>query len=582
MDDNLNLGNFKNDCQCMLLNLLNKHAGNKTIVWDDKLIGPFEFVASTSVLKKHNVVQMYRLSTVKFHIQMSDCDHVIFLIRKEYPTLRLISDILIQSDASFLRKTSLIFVPRNCESSIMFLKSRKVPIDQLYKVDELPVNLFVLDTDLMSMENGNAFRQINLDKDYSCVKDAIDSIEKIEQLYGTIAKISGQGECAEIILKQIKKKRRMTDTSSTNPSLKIPSSIPPVVPKIHHLLLLDRNIDLLTPLLTQLTYEGILDEVFGITHGCVVLPDKKTSRLNSNEELFAKLRDIHINAVAQTLKQTARKLQAEFDDSQSKVKTVHEMRKVVQRIPYLKKAKESHANHLKIAEYISKRTSENDFIYGLRIEHEFLQEGRIGRVMPEIDLKLMRQENPIHLLRLICAHSLSSNGLKQKVSEHYKRELIQNAGYEYMSILDDLKAVNVFIDQERDGDLFSQIRDKYNLVTENVEEINPNHPSYVYGGYLPFTIYLAKLLARSSSPRLPEPAFNYVDTHVFNPANQSHEEQRTVLVYFIGGCTFSEISALRFLSQQEENNCDFLIATTNICNGNTFMQSFMTSILDVD
>lgn len=40
-----------------------------------------------------------------------------------------------------------------------------------------------------------------------------------------------------------------------------------ILPVFDSLLLLDRNIDLLTPLATQLTYEGLIDEVYGITNG---------------------------------------------------------------------------------------------------------------------------------------------------------------------------------------------------------------------------------------------------------------------------------------------------------------------------
>ena len=32
------------------------------------------------------------------------------------------------------------------------------------------------------------------------------------------------------------------------------------------------------------------------------------------------------------------------------------------------------------------------------------------------------------------------------------------------------------------------------------------------------------------------------------------DRPRVVLVVFVGGCTFAEISALRFLSQQEDSN----------------------------
>ena len=37
-----------------------------------------------------------------------------------------------------------------------------------------------------------------------------------------------------------------------------------VSPQIDTLLLVDRSVDLLTPLFTQLTYEGLIDELYGI------------------------------------------------------------------------------------------------------------------------------------------------------------------------------------------------------------------------------------------------------------------------------------------------------------------------------
>ena len=42
---------------------------------------------------------------------------------------------------------------------------------------------------------------------------------------------------------------------------------PTTVPAIDTLILLDRTVDLVTPLSTQLTYEGLIDEIYGI-HCC--------------------------------------------------------------------------------------------------------------------------------------------------------------------------------------------------------------------------------------------------------------------------------------------------------------------------
>ena len=39
-----------------------------------------------------------------------------------------------------------------------------------------------------------------------------------------------------------------------------------ITPQIDNLLILDRTVDLLSPLLSQLTYEGLIDEIFGLSN----------------------------------------------------------------------------------------------------------------------------------------------------------------------------------------------------------------------------------------------------------------------------------------------------------------------------
>lgn len=65
----------------------------------------------------------------------------------------------------------------------------------------------------------------------------------------------------------------------------------------------------------------------------------------------------------------------------------------------------------------------------------------------------------------------------------------------------------------------------------------------------------------------------------YNVKNNKKDRQ-TTLVLFIGGCTFAEISALRFLSEQEDSNVDYLVATTSIINGDKFIKGLMTDVVD--
>lgn len=48
----------------------------------------------------------------------------------------------------------------------------------------------------------------------------------------------------------------------------------------------------------------------------------------------------------------------------------------------------------------------------------------------------------------------------------------------------------------------------------------------------------------------------------------SSEQFTTTVVFFLGGCTYTEISALRWMSKQTTGR-RFLVATTGIINGNS-------------
>jgi hypothetical protein len=48
-----------------------------------------------------------------------------------------------------------------------------------------------------------------------------------------------------------------------------------------------------------------------------------------------------------------------------------------------------------------------------------------------------------------------------------------------------------------------------------------------------------------------------------------------VLVFFLGGVTFAEISTLRFISNLPEVNRDIIIATTKLVTGSSLLQTLV-------
>ncbi len=53
------------------------------------------------------------------------------------------------------------------------------------------------------------------------------------------------------------------------------------------------------------------------------------------------------------------------------------------------------------------------------------------------------------------------------------------------------------------------------------------------------------------------------------------KKRRVIVVVFIGGVTFAEIAALRFLGSRPEVNCAFVTATTKLINGTSLLESIV-------
>lgn len=79
---------------------------------------------------------------------------------------------------------------------------------------------------------------------------------KLQSLFGIIPNIKGKGVNAQIVAELMLKLRRS----------EMGAQEPMIVPEIDTVILIDRMADLVTPVCTQLTYEGLIDEFYGINN----------------------------------------------------------------------------------------------------------------------------------------------------------------------------------------------------------------------------------------------------------------------------------------------------------------------------
>ncbi|XP_078360973.1 vacuolar protein sorting-associated protein 33A-like isoform X2 [Oculina patagonica] len=592
----VNVGLLRECARRELLQCLNKQPGSKALVWDDKLTGPFGLIAEYKLLKEHEVEVMFPLRPGR--LPPSQVHNVIFITRPKPSLMDIIADNVLSEEGRESKKKefTILFVPRKTMLCERKLAERNV---SFVNIDEYPLELIPLDSDVLSLEMDSSFKECYLENDYTSLFYVANSLMTLQTLYGTIPKIYTKGTMSKRVLDMMMRKKREAADSENQ-----------VSPQIDTLLLIDRNVDLLTPLFTQLTYEGLIDELYGIHHTTAKFPPERFPQteekgpgglqqqpqtgpkkvvLNSSDELFYDIRDLNFSAVGIHLSRRAKQISAAFEEHKS-AKTVGEMKQYVQRIPFMQRAKASLAIHTTVAEMVKEQTDPEEFRERIQVEQELAQGLDTDKINPYIEKCFGIKKPLITVLRLLCAQCLTNNGFKPKMLEFYCREILQTYGFEHAyRTLSPLESAGLLRTQTSRS--YNVLRKSLKLVVEDVQEQNPNDIAYVFSGYAPLTVRLAQFLARPQGWRgleevlrlLPGPAVEEIQR--LPPGLQKRPSTggessvdgppKVTLVYFIGGCTHAEISALRFLAQQENSPTDYLVATTKIINGKSLIESIM-------
>uniref|UniRef100_A0A3Q1MEL9 Vacuolar protein sorting-associated protein 33A n=1 Tax=Bos taurus TaxID=9913 RepID=A0A3Q1MEL9_BOVIN len=560
----VNLNVLREAVRRELREFLDKCAGSKAIVWDEYLTGPFGLIAQYSLLKEHEVEKMFTLKGSR--LPAADVKNIIFFVRPRLELMDIIAENVLSEDRRGpARDFHILFVPRRSLLCEQRLKDLGVLGSFIHR-EEYSLDLIPFDGDLLSMESEGAFKECYLESDQTSLYHAAKGLMTLQALYGTIPQIFGKGECArQVANMMIRMKREFTGSQNS------------IFPVFDNLLLLDRNVDLLSPLATQLTYEGLIDEIYGIQNSYVKLPPEKFApkkqgdggkdlpteakklQLNSAEELYAEIRDKNFNAVGSVLSKKAKVISAAFEERHN-AKTVGEIKQFVSQLPHMQAARGSLANHTSIAELIKDVTTSEDFFDKLTVEQEFMSGIDTDKVNSYIEDCIAQKHPLIKVLRLVCLQSVCNSGLKQKVLDYYKREILQTYGYEHILTLHNLEKAGLLKPQTGGRNNYPTIRKTLRLWMDDVNEQNPTDISYVYSGYAPLSVRLAQLLSRPGWRSIEEvlrilPGPHFEERQPLPTGLQKKRqpgENRVTLIFFLGGVTFAEIAALRFLSQLED------------------------------
>ncbi|KAJ2080759.1 Vacuolar protein-sorting-associated protein 33 [Coemansia sp. RSA 988] len=450
-----------------LIAILATVRGSKALVLDKELSGALSAVVDFDVLKEHGVEKIFLLEAGP--LNAGELKGVIYLVQPHVQKMKMIAEqIRAGSQGEAGREHSVQLVPRRTLLCERVLEEEGVLGDIVlgeYGMDAVP-----LEVDLVSLEQPGLFKQLYLDGDFSGIQYVARALMRLQSVYGMFPRILGKGDFAHVLAHSLTRMRHeLALSGAAGDGAAISSTFDSVV-------IIDRAVDLVTPLLTQLTYEGLVSEVYGIANGTVTLGGeggettsagrRKRVVLNSSDAVYGEIRDMNFGGVGSLLSQMTRQLQSTYE-SRHKAKTVQEIRSFVGRLGGLQAEHHSLKAHVSLAETILRRTQSDDFTALLDLEQTLVGGSDLNREqfafvdrlfaladplahVPGIDgeardTPLATAPNTLHkVLRVLCLYSLwRGPSFKQKTYDAWYDEVVAAFGHCHTITLNNLCRVGL-------------------------------------------------------------------------------------------------------------------------------------------
>jgi len=583
----INLTSIRDQSQKELITILKNIRGKKCLVIDPKLGGSLSLIVQTSLLKEHGV-ELRHLTAEPIQ---TECTKVVYLVRAQIDLMKFIcSHVHTDVSKGLQREYFVYFVPRRAVACEKILEEEK--IHHLMTIGEYPLYIVPLDEDVLSFELDLGFKECSVDGDMSSLWHIAKAIHKLEFAFGLIPNVRAKGKASVRVADILNRMQAEEPVNSSDMG----------VPEINTLILLDREVDMVTPMCSQLTYEGLLDEFLRVNNGAVELDSsvmgvqqegkKIKVPLNSSDKLFKEIRDLNFEVVVQVLRQKATSMKQDYTEMTTTTQSVSELKDFVKKLNSLPEM----TRHINLAQHLSTFTSKPSFLGRLDMEHTIVEAQSYDICFEYIEEMIHKQEPLVSVLRLLILFSVTNAGLPKKNFDYLRRELLHSYGFEHMATLNSLEKAGLLRKQESKSNWLT-VKRALQLVVEDTDTANPNDISYVFSGYAPLSIRLVQQAVRSGwrpveeiLKLLPGPhseakrsgfaSSPSLETLPGTPSLDKVGDGRRslVLVVFIGGVTFAEISALRFLSAQEGMAYELIVGTTKIISGHTLTETFIEKL----
>ena len=467
-------------------------------------------------------------------------------------------------------------------------------------IDKLELDFFTFDEDLLSMELPHAFRDLFVDGDVTSLSVIANALVRFQAIAGRIPKVRAKGYFASKLVTILKRLDQEVgeDVLATGASASGADQPPS---RVSELYILDRGVDLYTPMMTQLTYEGLIDELYGIDgadfnspfeFGAPTVPiaasqsggagaaaaaplaqlGEKAIRLTSADRVLDDIRDVHSAQAGTILHQKSLSVKA-FYDKKKELQQLKDIKDYMRSLPQVQETHRLTMIHASICSNMNKVSKTAPFRKSVQMEHEIILQAD-STTVDYVDELIHRNEPLNKVLRLLCLMSLVNQGLKPKVYEQVRESLMLSYGIpQIMSAFYNLERVGLLTRQsggllaaaglvgplaqltQANRPIFANMRKNCRLWVDDLNERMPDDIAYVYSGYAPLMLRVLEDMIKmwDAPPGVKSFALDGVPgeraqlSYDVEVAGGGSAAGQTVMVLVIGGITRAEIAAIRMI-----------------------------------
>jgi hypothetical protein len=327
--------------------------------------------------------------------------------------------------------------------------------------------------------------------------------------------------------------------------------------------------------------------------------------VHAGDSLYAEVRDQHVEKFGSFLQNQAmalRESHANFTSKDNK-KDLQEIHQFVKQIPMFTQNLRALTNHIHLAELIKAESEQVSFREQWQTERSMIE----GEVCHDIlEEWICSCYPPWKVLRMLCLQSTCAGGLKSSRYDAFRSLIVQSYGYEFLMVLHELEKCGLIRRKETlwmdsANSSFASLRRSLILINAEVDTVEPDDVSYVSSGYAPLTVRLVQSAVQgwsnkkdiieqlpgrlldiqqclppldlSSTLKTQNPPVTSESLGVYAKDCSSGKHKPILVVVFLGGITYMEIAALRFLSKRSTFPFNIIMITTTVINGASLLKS---------